>query len=67
MQVDNYILKEGDTLGCTDGRRPVVIRRIGKTHVTYVVRGQKKERRGSRDQFHYMLRFGGFFLLERAS
>lgn len=65
--MDNYVIKEGDTLAFSDGRRPVEVRRIGKTHVTYVVRGEKKERKASRAQFHYMFREGHAFLLEHAS
>ena len=64
--MDDYIIKEGDVLAFRDGRQPIVVRRIGKTHVTYVVRGEKKERKASRAQFHYILREEYAFLLEHA-
>lgn len=63
----DYIIKEGDTLGCHDGRRPIVVQEIGESHVTYTLLGESKKRTASRAQFRYALREGGFFVLEHAN
>ena len=63
--MDNYIIKEGDVLGRTNGTAPFVVREITASHVTCAVRG--KEHTVTRERFEYNLWYGTFFLLEHAS
>ena len=65
--MDNYIIKEGDVLGNHDGHRPIVIRRITATHVTFARRGVEGEHTLTRERFEYALWYGSFFMLEHAS
>ncbi len=65
--MDNWFIKEGDTLGRTDGHRPIVVKEITATHVTCAIRGEDaSEHTVLREQFEYNLWYGTFFLLERA-
>lgn len=67
--MDDYIIKEGDVLGRHDGQPPIVVCRITKDDVTYIVRGdeRKTEHTVPRARFGYSLWNGPFFLLEHAS
>ncbi len=63
--MDNYIIREGDTLGRSNGKPPLVVRQITASHVTCTIRGV--EHTVSRERFEYNLWYGTFFVLERAS
>jgi hypothetical protein len=66
--MDNWIIKEGDTLGCTNGHKPLLVKAITATHVTCAVRGEdNSEHTVTRARFEYALWYGSFFLLEHAS
>ncbi|KKN21927.1 hypothetical protein LCGC14_0920570 [marine sediment metagenome] len=63
--MDNYIIREGDILGRTDGKPPFHVHEITRTQITFSVRDVR--RTVSRERFRYWLWHGGLFLLERAS